>query len=218
MNIDAQTLVVLKNFSTINPSLVFKPGNVIKTVSGNKTVMAKATVPTSFPKECGIYNLNRFISALSLFDKADLGFEKDWVSIGDGKRSSKYVYAALETIKNSPPEKDIVLPSIEASFTLTNDALSAVQKAAGIFDLDEYHVVGAEGKLLLQANTSKNPTGDVFTVELGDTDKTFKAIFLSTNISFIPGDYEVSISSKGIAHFAGVEVEYWVAVEANSVF
>lgn len=218
MNIDTQTLAVLKNFSTINPSILFKTGNVLKTISSNKTVMAKAKVPTDFPKEFAIYNLNRFISALSLFDKPDLSFEDSWVKIAEGKRNSKYVYASVDTLKVTPPEKDVNLPSKDVSFTLTQDALAAVQKAAGIFDLDEYHVVGDGKTIQIQANTSKEPTGDVFTVDLGETDKTFKAIFLISNISFIPGDYQVDVCSKGIAHFAGTDVEYWVAVEANSVF
>ena len=46
----------------------------------------------------------------------------------------------------------------------------------------------------------------------------FKAIFKAENIKIIPGDYEVSISSKGISHFSGESVEYYIAVESNSTF
>ena len=44
------------------------------------------------------------------------------------------------------------------------------------------------------------------------------AIFKVENIKIIPGEYEVSISSKGISHFSGKEAEYWIAVEQTSTF
>ena len=54
------TLDVLKNFSSINSSMLFRSGNTIRTISPQKTIMAKATVDTDFPKRFAIYNLDRF--------------------------------------------------------------------------------------------------------------------------------------------------------------
>ena len=68
MNLSEYTINVLKNYSQINPSVGFKPGNVIKTISPQKTVMTKATVDETFPSEGAIYDLNRFLGVLSLFD------------------------------------------------------------------------------------------------------------------------------------------------------
>jgi hypothetical protein len=32
------------------------------------------------------------------------------------------------------------------------------------------------------------------------------------------GDYDVSISPRGLAHFKGKNIEYWIAVEATSTY
>lgn len=41
MKLSARTINILKNFSTINPSIVLKPGNTVTTISTNKTIMAR---------------------------------------------------------------------------------------------------------------------------------------------------------------------------------
>ena len=40
MKFSERTLTVLKNFATINPSIVFNPGKTLRTISPTKTVMA----------------------------------------------------------------------------------------------------------------------------------------------------------------------------------
>jgi len=217
MKIDTNTINVLKNFAKINPSIVIQEGNTLKTISTSKTIMAKATVTTEFDKRFAIYNLDRFISTLSLFNNPELDFNDKYVNIFDANKSTHYTYADESTITKTP-EKEIKLPSVDVTFTLTNDNLKDVEKAAGVLGLPEIVVVG-DGKLIsLQAADTKNPSGDVYSVEIGTTNKTFKAIFKSENIKIIPGDYEVSICSKGISCFKGKEADYWIAVEQSSTF
>lgn len=217
MKIDTNTINVLKNFSKINPSIVIQEGNTLKTISTSKTIMAKATVTTEFNKRFAIYNLDQFISTLSLFNNPELDFNDKYVNIFDANESTHYPYADESTITKTP-EKEIKLPSVDVTFTLTNDNLKDVEKAAGVLGLPEIVVVG-DGKLIsLQAADTKNPSGDVYSIEIGTTNKTFKAIFKSENIKIIPGDYEVSICSKGISCFKGKEADYWIAVEQSSTF
>jgi hypothetical protein len=217
MKIDTNTINVLKNFAKINPSILIEEGNVIKTISPAKTIMAKAVVSTAFPNRFAIYNLDRFISILSLFSDPELIFGEKSVKITDGKRTTNYAYADESTIKKSP-EKDLVLPSIDASFFLSNDHLKDVEKALGVLGLPELVILGAENVIALQAADTKNTTEDYFSIDIGETDKIFKAIFKSDNIKILPGDYQVSICSRGISHFVGKEAEYWIAVESNSEF
>lgn len=217
MKIDTNTVNVLKNFAKINPSILVQEGNVIKTISPGKTIMAKATVPTSFERKFAIYNLDRFLSAVSLFANPELSFGDQAVTIAEDQRVTKYTYADESTITKAP-EKEINLPSIDASFRLTNTALKEVEKALGVLGLPEIVVTGDGSKVLLQAADSKNAGGDVYSVEVGTTDKTFKAVFKSENIKILPGDYDVNICSRGISHFKGTDVEYWIAVEQHSTF
>jgi hypothetical protein len=217
MKIDTDTINVLKNFAKINPSILVQEGNVLKTISPTKTIMAKAKVKTDFSKRFAIYNLDRFISIVSTFTDPEFKFGENSVDISDNNKKQHYVYADENTVTKAP-EKEINLPSVDVSFTLTNDVLRDVEKAAGILALPEIAVVGDGKNISLQAVDTKNPTGDVYSIVIGKTDNAFKAIFKAENIKIIPGEYEVNISSKGISQFSGEEVEYFIAVEANSIF
>ena len=81
MKLSNGTINVLKNFSTINQNLVIKEGSDISTMSAMKNIVAKAKVEEDFIKEFAIYDLNEFLSALSLFEKPDLDFQDDYVVI-----------------------------------------------------------------------------------------------------------------------------------------
>ena len=217
MKIDTNTINVLKNFAKVNPSIVFPEGNVLKTISPSKTIMAKSEVTTHFEKRFAIYNLDRFLSTLSLFNDPELTFKDKFVEISDINKKIRYTYAEEATITKAP-DKEINLPSIDVTFTLSNENLKDVEKGAGVLQLPEIIVVGDGSTISLQAADSKNPTSDVFSIEIGSTDKVFKAIFKSENIKIIPGEYTVSISARGISHFVGKEAEYWIAVEQSSTF
>ena len=217
MNLSVKTINILKNFSSINPSIVIKPGNVLKTISPTKTVMAKASVPDNFDKSFAIYNLSQFISSIAMFDAPDLQFGDHSVMIGHGSRSIVYHYAD-QSVVIAPPERDITLPSEDASFRLTNKDIQDVSKALGILSLPEIAVVGDGEKIVLQAVDSKNQSTNQYSIELGETGNVFRAIFKAENLKMIAGDYDVTICSKGISHFVGLEASYWIAVEQNSNF
>lgn len=217
MKITTNTVNVLKNFAKINPSILIQEGNTLKTMSPSKTIMAKAVVDTDFPKRFAIYNLDRFISTTSLFNDPNFDFGDKTVTIKEGDKKTDYVYADESTITKAP-DKEINLPSVDVTVTLTNEHLKEVEKAGGVLGLPEILIVGDGSNVYLQAADSKNPSGDVYSVKIGETTKSFKAIFKSENIKIIPGDYEVTISARGISNFKGKEAEYWIAVEQSSSF
>jgi hypothetical protein len=217
MKITTNTLNVLKNFAKINPSIVIQEGNVLKTISPSKTIMARAKVETEFNKKFALYSLDKFISTVSLFNDPSFSFGDKSVEITENNMYSNLPYSD-ESVIIKAPDKEINLPSVDASFKLTNDTLKNVEKAAGVLSLPEILIIGDGKNITLRAADTKNPSGDTFSVVIGDTDKVFKAIFKYENIKIIPGDYDVTISSKGISHFSGKEAEYWIAVEQNSTF
>ena len=81
MKLTSETISVLKNFSTINANLMVKAGSSLSTMSAMKNIVAKADVTEEFPSDFAIYDLNEFLSALSLFGKPDLEFNNDFVII-----------------------------------------------------------------------------------------------------------------------------------------
>lgn len=217
MQLSAKTINVLKNFSTINPSIVLKPGSQVSTISTNKTIMARATVPDSFEGTYGIYALNRFISALSLFENAFVEFGQDSALISSNNRSIVYHYSDPSVIV-VPPEREIKLPSVDVEFSLTNKDIQTVMKALGVLNLPEIAVVGDGSTVSLQAIDTKAGSADKYSIEVGTTDKAFRAIFRAENMKMMDGDYTVRLSSKGISQFIGIDAEYWIAIESTSTW
>lgn len=217
MQFEPRTLQVLKNFNSINPNLGFKKGSVIKTISPNRTIIAKATVPESFPQDFAIYDLSKFLSVLSLFDKPELKFHEKFLQIVRDKNKVNYTFADSDHVKHAP-EKDLKLPSVDVEFTMTPEMFSSVTKAMSVLGLPEIVIEGKNGVLSLQARDSKNPSGDLYAVEVGETSKTFTVIFKAENLKLLPGSYEVQVSSKGFSYFKGAGIDYWVAIESSSKF
>ena len=217
MKLSQNTITVLKSFSSINPSIIFKPGNVIRTISPSKTIFATATVDEEFETSFAIYELSKFLSVLSLFTDPELIINENFATIKSGQKKVNYTFASSSVIV-APPSKNIELPTIDAEFELTEDALKDVLKGASILKLPEIAFVGDGSKVTVQAIDQKNASGDNYQIDVGETGNTFKAIFKQENINFLPGTYNVKISKKGISHFSSENLDYFVAVENNSSF
>ena len=61
MKLSDKTINLLKNFSDINQSILFKKGNKLRTISVMKNIMAEAEVQEDFPKDFAIYDLTQFL-------------------------------------------------------------------------------------------------------------------------------------------------------------
>ena len=77
MKLSKGTLDILKNFSNINPSITFKEGQELSTLSIQRNILSRAVVEEKFPKAFAIYDLGEFLSGLSLFDNPDFDFQND---------------------------------------------------------------------------------------------------------------------------------------------
>lgn len=220
MKFSENTISILKNFSGINQSLLFKEGNVIKTISVMKNILAEATIEEDLPKNFGIYDLNQFLNGLSLHKSAELDFENDnYVVIREGKSRSKYFFADPSVIV-TPPDKQINLPSQDVCFVLDTKELDRLLKAAAVYQLPDLSVVGEAGVVKLVVRDKKNDTSNDFSVVVGETNDVFTFNFKVENLKILPGTYEVVISQKLLSHFknTNIDVSYWVALEPDSTF
>lgn len=216
MKFSSETLSVLKNFSQINPSVLFRPGQTIRTISPQKTVMAAATVGESFDQQAGVYDLSRFLATLSLFDEPEVVFGADRFDIKSKRSSLKYTYTA-ENMIIAPPDKDIVVPNPEATMNIAWSDIESVIRAAGVLGLPEIAFKGDGNTVTLSAVDSKNPTADNYDVvvaEDGDFGE-FTMYIKVDNLKLMPADYEVALSSKGMAHFKSDKVQYWIAINSK---
>lgn len=220
MKLSDKTLTLLKNFSSINQSILFKKGNSLRTISVMKNILAEAKIEEELPKDFGIYDLNQFLNGLNLHQNAELDFKNDgYVVIKEGKSRSKYFFADPNVIV-TPPDKDIVLPSEDVCFILDTKELDKLLKAAAVYQLPDLSVVGEAGVVKLVVRDKKNDTSNDFSIIVGETDEVFMFNFKVENIKILPGNYEVVISRKLLSRFknTGFDVTYHIALEPDSTF
>ena len=72
MELSDRASQVLRNFAVINGNIYFNEGNVVRTVSESRTVLAKATLDVDFPTSFGIYDLREFLSVMGLVDRLQI--------------------------------------------------------------------------------------------------------------------------------------------------
>ena len=221
MKLSDKTLSVLKNFSTINQSILFKQGSKLRTISVMKNILAEATIDEELPKDFGIYDLSQFLNInTTLFQSPELDFENDgYVMIREGRQRQRFFFADPSVIV-TPPDKSLELPTEDVSFELKTDQLDRLLKAAAISQLPDLCVVGENGAVKLLVRDKKNDTSNDYSVTVGETDKTFSFNFKVENIKILPGTYNVVVSSKLLSKFTSTnhDLTYYIALEPDSTF
>ena len=218
LSLTPETISVLKNFSTINGSIMIREGNVLKTISVGENMIAQYTSPEVFPKTCGIYDLAQFLLGLSLFEDPGLNFDNDeYVTIRGGRRSAKYYFSDPEITLKSAPDRDVKFPGADMEFSLSSEDLVQLQKASGVYSLPDLSFVSTEdGTISLNLCDKENDTANAYTQEIQGTATGAYELFLKVeNLKLFPGDYDVKISSKLITEWrhSSLDLVYYIALE-----
>lgn len=220
MKLSDKTLSVLKNFSSINQSILFREGNKLRTISVMKNILAEATITEEFTKDFGIYDLNQFLNNLGLHQNPELDFENDgYVVIREGRSRSKYFFADPSVII-TPPDKAINLPTEDVCFELSTQVLDKLLKAASVLQLPDISAVGEAGVVKLVVRDKKNDTSNAHEEVVGETNSEFVFNFKVENIKILPGTYEVVISQKLLSRFTSKNHDlcYYIALEPDSTY
>jgi hypothetical protein len=225
MKLSSETIGVLKNFGSINSGIFLKKGKTVKTVSSHKNILAQATIPDEIPADFGIYDLNEFLSVVSLHkDDLNLEFDSKNVVISGLKGRSKIKYRSCDaTMVVSPPDKALALNDPEIQFDLSAEDFRWILDAANVLGSPQISVESDGTKITLNTIDVSNDSAHTESLELdvvGSGNK-YKMVFKTENISkILSGSYEVKISSKGISHFKNKKtaLEYWITTEVGSTF
>ena len=220
MKLSDKTLTLLKNFSSINQSILFKQGSSLRTISVMKNILAEAQIDEDLPKDFGIYDLNQFLNGLGLHNSPELDFaDANYVVIKEGRMKSKYFFADPNVIV-TPPDKEITLPSEDVTFELSTQQLDRLLKAAAIYQLPDLSVIGENGVVKVLVRDKKNDTSNDFSIVVGETDSIFSFNFKVENIKIVPGTYEVVCSQKNLSRFTCRDyvLKYYIALEPDSTF
>ena len=221
MKVSEKTINLLRNYANINQSIEFREGKILKTVSPLNTILASVEVEEQFTRTFPIYELNRFLGTLALFQNPELDFTDNGVVISDENHEATYRYCGSSSMFQTPPEKNITFPDAEVSFELSQDQFKKTINAANTLGLPEVVVEGNSSDIQLVVSDTGNTSSDIFSTTVGKTDKTFRMIFKTENLNKImEGDYHVSLSSKRISHFKrnSDSLQYWIALEQNSSY
>ena len=220
MKLSSNTITVLKNYASINQNLVIKEGKEITTMSAMKNIVARAEVEEEFPQEVAIYDLNEFLSALSLFKSPNLEFQDTYVNIteeNNPKTSLKYFYSDPSVV--TTPSKMITMPSNEVTFTLESATLSNITKAAAVIGSADLVLENSSGTPSLTVKDKKNDTANSYSMGVETKGEgNFSFFFKVENLKLIDGKYNVEVSSKNISHMKNesTPIEYWIALEPES--
>jgi hypothetical protein len=219
VTLSKKTLDVLKNFSNINSSIVFRKGSTVRTISNAENILAKFTGEEVFPTDFAIYDLSQFLSGISLFNDPQLEFtSSDFVSIRGGRQSAKYYFSDPEITLKSAPEKNVNFPGADLQFNLTGDDLIALQKASAVYGLPDLTFQSEEGldtiKIILR--DKENDTSNTYDLTVGGCSTgTYSLDVKIDNIRVLAGDYTVKVSKHLISEWsnANLDLTYYVALE-----
>ena len=222
ITLSSRTLDVLKNFSTINSNILVKPGNVITTISPIKNVMAEATVEEDFDTKFGIWDLNKFLGTISLFDKPEFEFYDNHVTIREENNKSEVKYYYSEPKLLTTVNKKINMPEAVVTCTLKQSVFNDILRAASVLQVSDIAIRSNGSDIEIVALDKSDSTTNHYSVPLGDNPDgaDFTFYFKAENLKMLPGDYDVNISDKVVSQFNKVndDLTYWVALESDSTY
>lgn len=217
MKLSSDTLNVLKNFSTINGNILVKKGSKLSTISASKSVLAQANIKDNFPKDFCVYDLNQFLSVQGLFKDGEIDFTDSNILFKSGNRKTSYRMAAKETLV-VPPEKELVMPTVDDSFTLKSEDYDILMKTASTLSSPHIGIISDGSTIEVVSFDAKDDSAHTNSIIVGEgKGKQYKIVFNIENLKMIPGSYDVSISFKGMVNFKNNkdDIQYWIAFESK---
>tara|TARA_E500000331_G_scaffold21961_1_gene19209 strand:+ start:500 stop:1243 length:744 start_codon:yes stop_codon:yes gene_type:complete len=231
------TIDLLRNFSTINKSILIDPGKQVQTMSVNKNIIAMGAIKETIPEQMAIYDLPLFLGALSLFKKPWLHFpDNKKVVIYDEETKGKTVfYYSDPEIIVKPPEFNPSLPLVEIMFDLPQTDTQQLLQAAKVYGVEDLCINGYAQEYSICVRDKKNNTSNVFSLplkkvvfdqspreeggpnyKLTPERQEFCYCFKVENLKLLDATYHVTISAKNIANFNSLshsELNYFIALE-----
>ena len=219
MKLSVDTVALLKNFSSINQSILIRAGKQLRTMSVMKNILVESEIPEEFTRDVAIYDLNQFLNCLSLVDDADVSLEENSIVISNGTDSIEYRYSDPSVIV-APPERELTLPSEDVCVVLTEEQVQTVKKAAAVLQIPDVSLVGNGQQIFLTVRDKKNSGSNSYSIEVGETISTFQFNLKVENLKLLAGDYDVIISQKNLAKFTSHSrpITYFIALEPDSTF
>lgn len=217
MQISNETTQILKNFASINNSILLREGDVVSTITNAKSIFARAQVAEHFPKEIAIYDLSKVLALLSIRENQEVLFGEKALTISKDNAMFEYFYASKDLVKGAP-EKTIEVDEF-FKFKLTAEDVGMINKAAAITEAPNVSITCKNQTVTLSVGDRKNQSANNFKKVIGTGLQDFDVFIAVENFKVIPDAYEVTVSQRKFLYFKHEtkNLEYWIACEPESV-
>jgi hypothetical protein len=213
MKLSEQTLAILKNFATINPSIKFVSGSEIRTVSTGGEMVAKTKVTEEFPQDFCVYDLSRFLRCADLLGEPELSFGDSYVDLIGENNQIRYAFTDPTLIDGANYSKEYPIDNLVAEVEISQFKLQKIKQAAAVLGSSNISLIGQKGQIHLVAHDLKNKSADRYKVLVGETDKTFTVNYKVDDFKMISDDYDLRVSDGVVTEFTGNLATYIVAAE-----
>lgn len=184
-----------------------------------KDLLGKATITETFERDVPIYDLSQFLNCLSLIPGAEVNLLEDYIEITDGANSINYRYAEPSVIQ-TPPDKELSLPSEDVCFVLKQEDLETLKKAAAVLQIPDVSISGDGETIKVVVSDKKNSGSNSYEIEVGETSENFEFVLKVESLKIISGDYDVTISSSMLSRFEhrSSNLVYYIAIDPSNSF
>lgn len=242
MKFSEHQLEVLNMFMNVNPSIVFKPGQSVSTISNNKNILGVCTFKNiEFERKSPIYDLGNMMKTVRLLSRssgssAEVVFTEDRVDIRHGGSTMKYYYAD-ERMITQPPEKINSIGEPAVITELSHDQMLQILQTASQYQLPDLCFQGKEGHLYAIVTDKRNATSNTLEIDLGETDRDFCFCVKIENIAVVMmggsackgiKGYKIELYERKVAKLYGVisetaastveNLEFMIALEPDSEY
>lgn len=210
---------VLKNFSTINPSMVIDPTG-FKVINNSKSVIGNYPFAKAYDFPVfGIYETSEFLTALGAMEKPQIEVEAKAINIVDGTNKLTYYTTATDLLP-AVPDVGAKFDKLdcELEFTITADKLAYLLKMATILK-SKYLFFESDKKVIRitagdELATSQNNFEAVIEGGITANRLTAPVKVILADFKILPGEYAVKLSTK-ISKWSGTNgVDYFVGTSA----
>jgi hypothetical protein len=220
MKLSKETIEVLKNYGNINQGMYFRAGKTLRTVNSHKNILTSAEISEEFPTNFGVYDINN----ISADESPEFEFSDKEVNIKckGGRSTIRYGFCDADVIVTAP-DKDIVMPSEDVKFDLSKDDLQWVLQISRLLSTPHIIVESDGSEVVLKTTDIQSANmSNSNQLKVGDGNGTKYSLIFRTEFieKLMSGNYTLTISAKGIAHFQNNDrkIQYWITTETGSKF
>lgn len=223
MKLTKETIATLTKHNKINQSIKIVP-NTKQLKSKNKTIMAYSTIDQEFPEMLGIYDLQEFISVVSLFEEPELDMSNpEYVIVKSNGQKLRYMNSPENLLGDSYIEKDLKLENETLSVNVTKEQISQVMKAANVMKMEYIGFTSKDGEIVFRAFQKTQGDGkesNEYAISLGETDQEFDLYYKTESlINILDSDCEITFDQRKagvISRIVCGNFTYYVVLERGS--